>query len=415
MTYPDAYAGGFIVMVPSDDAGRLDRMSYCIFYDGYGGAKFQRQTGNLYTETGNVGFTGSDVLDTDVASTAVFFKNSGTVYYNPVDTVFWIGRTKDDESGNQTSFNDMAYGFRVNDNGDGIANAGDVLELVAIIYSTGTSSVFGHTADELTAVANHPWNPPFTFPTLSTTYPLYSQLYSDVQVGNSTAAGAGSGKEGAETLSAVYAYLHPQSPHQYDPDYLARLKVLLDASFGVWAAASGSALSDIACSFQCAYTYMLLKHHRPGDLTAAEIADWEAALVTFCDYNLSKNTLLYDDHILAQLWLNGDIRIAKAIYFAGIALSNTTYQSEASCEYLLKKNCQNFIQFKATRGHPLSEEEHATNKLRSRIRVRCEHVFGRMSQMAMDQLRTIGLVRAEQHNALCNLVYNMDRYAFLRR
>jgi hypothetical protein len=61
------------------------------------------------------------------------------------------------------------------------------------------------------------------------------------------------------------------------------------------------------------------------------------------------------------------------------------------------------------------QEEHATNKLRSRIRVRCEHVFGRMSQMAMDQLRTIGLVRAKQHNALCNLVYNMDRYAFLRR
>ncbi len=80
-----------------------------------------------------------------------------------------------------------------------------------------------------------------------------------------------------------------------------------------------------------------------------------------------------------------------------------------------EKNCQNFIQFKSTRGHPLSEEEHATNKLRSRIRVRCEHVFGRMSQMAMDQLRTIGLVRAKQHNALCNLVYNMDRYAFLRR
>jgi len=50
---------------------------------------------------------------------------------------------------------------------------------------------------------------------------------------------------------------------------------------------------------------------------------------------------------------------------------------------------------------------------RSRIRVRCEHVFGRMTQMAMDRLRTIGLPRAGQHNGLCNLVYNMDRYAFL--
>lgn len=93
--------------------------------------------------------------------------------------------------------------------------------------------------------------------------------------------------------------------------------------------------------------------------------------------------------------------------------ADSAYQSEASEELLLKNNCQNFILFKATRNHPLTEEENITNKMRSRIRVRCEHVFGRMSQMAMDKLRTIGLVRANQHNALSNLVYNMDRYAFL--
>lgn len=29
----------------------------------------------------------------------------------------------------------------------------------------------------------------------------------------------------------------------------------------------------------------------------------------------------------------------------------------------------------------------------------------------MNRLRTIGLLRAGQHNGLCNLVYNMDRYA----
>jgi hypothetical protein len=51
--------------------------------------------------------------------------------------------------------------------------------------------------------------------------------------------------------------------------------------------------------------------------------------------------------------------------------------------------------------------------LRSRIRVRCEHIFGRMSQMALDRLRSIGLARANQHIGLGNLVYNMDRYAFL--
>jgi IS5 family transposase len=37
---------------------------------------------------------------------------------------------------------------------------------------------------------------------------------------------------------------------------------------------------------------------------------------------------------------------------------------------------------KATRNHPLSEVEIKTNKTIRRMRVRIEHVFGRMSQMA---------------------------------
>jgi IS5 family transposase len=53
--------------------------------------------------------------------------------------------------------------------------------------------------------------------------------------------------------------------------------------------------------------------------------------------------------------------------------------------------------------------------MRSRIRVRVEHVFGRMSQMGMEIVRTIGLERGRQHNTLSNLVYNMDRFAFLIR
>lgn len=42
--------------------------------------------------------------------------------------------------------------------------------------------------------------------------------------------------------------------------------------------------------------------------------------------------------------------------------ADSAYQSESNCEYLLKKNCQNFIQFKATRNYPLNDEERATNK-----------------------------------------------------
>jgi hypothetical protein len=48
--------------------------------------------------------------------------------------------------------------------------------------------------------------------------------------------------------------------------------------------------------------------------------------------------------------------------------ADSAYKSESSDELLLEKNCQNFILFKARRGHPLTAEEVATNKLRSRIR-----------------------------------------------
>ena len=93
--------------------------------------------------------------------------------------------------------------------------------------------------------------------------------------------------------------------------------------------------------------------------------------------------------------------------------ADSAYQSESSDELLIENDCQNFILSKARRGHPLTAEEVATNKMRSRIRVRCEHIFGRMSQMALDRLRSIGMTRANQHIGLSNLVYNMDRYAFL--
>jgi IS5 family transposase len=96
-------------------------------------------------------------------------------------------------------------------------------------------------------------------------------------------------------------------------------------------------------------------------------------------------------------------------------LADSAYLSEEARGHLLKCNCQDFIQLKGYRNHPLSEEDKKTNKGTSRIRARVEHVFGRMSQMAMDRLRTIGKERAHHHNGLTNLVYNMDRFAFLMR
>ena len=68
----------------------------------------------------------------------------------------------------------------------------------------------------------------YDLPTLSTSYPAYSSLYSDVQVSSATATGTAFA-EADETLNCVYAYLHPQSPYRYQTSYKDRLRVLLEA------------------------------------------------------------------------------------------------------------------------------------------------------------------------------------------
>lgn len=68
---------------------------------------------------------------------------------------------------------------------------------------------------------------------------------------------------------------------------------------------------------------------------------------------------------------------------------------------------------KATQGHEMSEAEAQTNDTMSRMRVRVEYIFARISQMGVDFCRSIGVRRAAQHNHHSNLVYNTDRYAYL--
>ena len=96
-------------------------------------------------------------------------------------------------------------------------------------------------------------------------------------------------------------------------------------------------------------------------------------------------------------------------------LADSAYYSEEHEDLLVSINAQEFLMRKATRNHPLNEREIKTNKTISRMRVRVEHVFGRMSQMGNHVCRSIGLKRASSHNHIANMVYNMDRYACLVR
>jgi IS5 family transposase len=81
-----------------------------------------------------------------------------------------------------------------------------------------------------------------------------------------------------------------------------------------------------------------------------------------------------------------------------------------------KKNPQIKLQIheRGYRNNPLTEEQKASNKEKSKTRVRVEHVFGHMTNtMAGIFIRCIGIRRAKGIIALKNLAYNLSRYTCL--
>lgn len=66
---------------------------------------------------------------------------------------------------------------------------------------------------------------------------------------------------------------------------------------------------------------------------------------------------------------------------------------------------------KGYRGKPLTDKQKTKNKVKSKIRVRVEHVFGFMEQ-SMNGLvvRSVGLTRATGIIGLINLTYNLFRF-----
>jgi len=80
----------------------------------------------------------------------------------------------------------------------------------------------------------------------------------------------------------------------------------------------------------------------------------------------------------------------------------------------IPENVLNRIHEKGYRNHPLTKTQERNNTAKSRIRVRVEHVFGRMQQFGGITIRTIGIKRAEIQIGLLNMAYNISRLAYLR-
>jgi len=146
-----------------------------------------------------------------------------------------------------------------------------------------------------------------------------------------------------------------------------------------------------------AETHYGYKNHIKMDKVSKIILAWRVTAANVNDIGMM--LALLDEHD-RELW--ADSGYTKALYVE-----------------LLKKYYPDLILHineKAEKNRPLTEEQKANNREKSRIRARIEHVFGHMSvAMGGTTLRCIGIARAESHTVLRNLAYNLSRYTTLRK
>ncbi|NEP19578.1 MAG: IS5 family transposase [Leptolyngbya sp. SIO4C1] len=96
--------------------------------------------------------------------------------------------------------------------------------------------------------------------------------------------------------------------------------------------------------------------------------------------------------------------------------ADSAYLSAAIVEVLGWMGFVSHINERAYRNRPLSEQQKADNRERSKTRARVEHVFGTMvNEMGGKMVRTIGIARAEVMLGLKNLTYNLKRFVFWQK
>lgn len=139
-------------------------------------------------------------------------------------------------------------------------------------------------------------------------------------------------------------------------------------------------------------THFGYKNHVKVDATSKLVVEWEVTPANVHDSQVLKQLVIEEDEML---------------------FADSAYRSEETSELLESKGVANRIHERGYRDHPLSENQKETNRLKSAIRARVEHVFGRLAQYRADRFRRIGIKRAIFEVGLGNLVYNMDRVSRL--
>ncbi len=94
-----------------------------------------------------------------------------------------------------------------------------------------------------------------------------------------------------------------------------------------------------------------------------------------------------------------------------VVYADSAYVGKEVPDHVENRVCE-----KGYRNNPLTDEQKASNRTKSKTRCRIEHVFGFMTgSMHGITLRSIGIERAEFNIGLTNLVYNICRYTILNR
>jgi IS5 family transposase len=90
--------------------------------------------------------------------------------------------------------------------------------------------------------------------------------------------------------------------------------------------------------------------------------------------------------------------------------ADAAYRSEEMEAKLRDRKLKSHIHRKGKRGKPLTDQAKGSNRTKSTVRVRVEHIFGaQANDMGGTLERTIGLVRAKAKIGMRNLAYNMRR------
>lgn len=90
---------------------------------------------------------------------------------------------------------------------------------------------------------------------------------------------------------------------------------------------------------------------------------------------------------------------------------DSAYRSADVESRLEEKGYRSHIHHKGKRGKPLTARQIKANNIRSKVRVRVEHVFGFQERsMGGKLIRTVGMTRAKMKIGMMNLVYNMKRF-----